>query len=532
MFIMAFGGDERMIDWIMYAKIQDLKRQKYKKAKVAKKLRINRETVTKYWDMSPEEYDALTNKHRERKPDRFKSIIVGWLKDFPDMTAAQIYDWLKERSPSEQLDFQKRSFQDYVNSIRKEYDIKKPETSRQYEASEERAPGEQGQVDMGEISVLTPSGRHKKVYCFAMVLSHSRYKYVLWQETPFTTETFIRAHIKAFEYFGGRPKEIVYDQDKVLAVSENHGDIVYTAGFQNYLNEAKFIVYLCHGADPESKGPIENVVRFAKHGFAEHRTLIDIDSFNEECMAWLKRTANHDKHGTTQKRPDEVFALEKEYLIPVSEYNFVSVTNESISYPVRKDNIVLYKGNRYRVPVGTYHRGVRVYMMIDDDTDELSITDMVTGEIYAKHPLCHEKGQLIGQSERSYRDKSRTVLAQEKSIKELFNNDKLVGPFLEHLHHDKARYYRDQLGVIKQLFNEWDRDDIMKGLRYCCEKELYSAGELKSSIIYFTQDKNRNKKLNNRNWAALPMKYRGDNPEIRSLSIYEEAMNGRSAVNG
>ena len=68
---MASGGDERMIDWIMYAKIQDLKRQKYKKARVAKKLRINRETVTKYWDMTPEEYEAVCNKHRERKPDLF-----------------------------------------------------------------------------------------------------------------------------------------------------------------------------------------------------------------------------------------------------------------------------------------------------------------------------------------------------------------------------------------------------------------------------------------------------------------------------
>ena len=532
MFIMASGGDERMIDWIMYAKIQDLKRQKYKKARVAKKLRINRETVTKYWYMTPEEYEAVCNKHRERKPDRYKSQIVGWLKDFPDMTAAQIYDWLKERNQVETLDFQKRSFQDYVNSIRKEYDIKKPETTRQYEASDERAPGEQGQVDMGEISVLTPSGRHKKVYCFAMVLSHSRYKYVLWQERPFTTDTFIRAHIKAFAFLGGRPKEIVYDQDKILAVSENHGDIIYTAGFQSYLDDVKFSVYLCHGADPESKGPVENVVRFAKHGFAEHRTLTDIESFNEDCLAWLSRTANHDIHGTTRKRPDEVFALEKEYLMPVSEYSFASATNESISYPVRKDNIVLYKGNRYRVPVGTYHKGIRVYMNLNEETDELSITDMVTGEIYAKHPQCHEKGQLIGKSERSYRDKSKTIVAQEETLKELFDNNELVGPFLEHIHQEKPRYYRDQLGVIKQLFEEWNQEDILKGLHYCSEKELYSAGDLKSSIIYLTQDKLNKRKSNTRDGTALPEKYRGDNPEIRDLSVYEEAMNGRSVVNG
>ena len=531
MSILISGGDERMIDWIMYAKIHELKRLKYKKAKVAQKLRISRETVAKYWDMPPDEYAASCGKHRERKPDKYKAQIVEWLMEFPDMTAAQIYDWLKERNALETLEFQKRSFQDYVNSIRKEYNIKKPETTRQYEASDERAPGEQGQVDMGEISVLTQNGRHKKIYCFAMVLSHSRYKFVLWQERPFTTDTFVQAHIKAFTFLGGRPKEIVYDQDKVLAVSENNGDIIYTSGFQNYINEVKFSIYLCHGADPESKGPVENVVKFAKHGFAEHRTFFDIDSFNDDCIAWLKRTANHDEHGTTKRRPDEVFALEKEYLIPVSEYSFASATNESISYPVRKDNIVLYKGNRYRVPVGTYHEGIRVYMIINDDTDEVAITDMITGEIYATHAVCHDKGQLVGKASR-VRDKSKTILAQEETLKELFDNDSLVGPFLDHIHQEKPRYYRDQLAVIKKLFEEWNKEDILKGIQYCSDKALYSAGELKSSIIYLTQDKLDEYKVNSRDGTTLPEKYRGDKTELRSLSVYEDTLNGRSAANG
>lgn len=138
--------------------------------------------------------------------------------------------------------------------IREEYDIRKPEKTRQYEAVDELPAGKQGQVDMGEISVETTSGRFKKVYCFGMVLSHSRQKFVLWQERPFTTESFIQAHIKAFQFYGGRPQEMVYDQDKILAVSENHGDIIYTEGFQNYVSEVKFDIFLCHGSDPESKG--------------------------------------------------------------------------------------------------------------------------------------------------------------------------------------------------------------------------------------------------------------------------------------
>ncbi len=430
------------------------------------------------------------------------------------------------------MDFQKRSFQNYVNDLRKEYNIQKPVHTRQYEAVDERDPGHQAQVDMGEIYVPTPSGRNRKVYCFAMVLAHSRYKYIEWQTYPFTTESFIRCHINAFKYYGGRPQEIVYDQDKILAVSENSGDIIYTAGFQTYVDEVKFRIYLCRGADPESKGMVENVVKFAKHGFAEHRTLTDIESFNENCLAWLKRTANHDVHGTTHKRPDEVFALEKEYLTPVSEYSFASAINESISYAVRKDNIVLYKSNRYRVPVGTYHKGLRVFMQIDEEKDTVSITDMLTGEVYATHPLCHEKGMLIGRSERSERDISTSLQQQESTLKELFDNNQLVGPFLEHIHQEKPRYYRDQLGVIKQLFEEWNKEDILKGLKYCCEKEMYSAGELKSSIIYLTQDTVGKKKSKNRDGTILPEKYRNDKTETRSLSVYEAAMDRRSVVNG
>ena len=521
-----------MVDWSMYAEIRDLKRKRFNKSQAARKLHVNRETIARYWDMPPDMYETQQSKHRSRKPDVYKEPIIQWLREYPDITAAQVYDWCKERSGLETLEFQKRSFQDYVKSIREEYGIKKPESTRDYEAVDELPPGEQGQVDMGEIPIMTSSGRYQKVYCFAMVLAHSRYKYVLWQEHPFTTDSFIQAHIKAFEFLGGRPHEIVYDQDKILAVSENHGDVIYTAGFQHYVDEVKFSIYLCRGGDPESKGKVENVVKYAKHGFAEHRTMTDIDSLNDDCIAWLGRTGNHDVHGTTHKRPDEVFSLEKEYLTPVSEYSFISATNESISYPVRKDNIVLYKSNRYRVPKGTYHQNIRVYMEINEKTDEVSITDIATKEVYAVHPLCHDKGRLIGHADRYERDKSKAIVEQEEKLKELFDNDELVDPFLDHIHHEKPRYYRDQLGVIKRLFEEWNKDDIIKGIRYCSKKELYSAGDLKSSIIYLTQETIDRHLSKPHNVTSLPAKYCSDSPEVRSLKAYEDAMNEGSVING
>lgn len=517
-----------MIDWMNYGIIQEYKRNGLNKSQVARRTGLDYKTILKYWDMPPDIFSAEQegSKKRKKKADPYKDFVLECLKKYPDMSAAQVYDWIKEHNCLETLEFKERAFRNYVKAVRKEYDIKKPETTRQYEACDEQPLGKQGQVDMGEILLETDKGRHKKVYCFAMVLAHSRYKYVLWQERPFTTDSFVNAHIRAFQFLGGRPQEMVYDQDKILAVSENHGDILYTEGFQSYLNEVKFDIFLCHGADPESKGLIENVVKYAKHGFAEHRIFKDIDSFNEDCISWLKRTGNASVHGTTKKIPAEVFTLEKEYLMPVSEYSFAVATNDSIDYQVRKDNIVLYKGNRYRVPKGTYCTGKRVFMVVDRDV--ISIMDTLTGEIYATHPLCHDKGKLIGQR-RDERDKSSSIQEQERSIQQLFHNDALVTPFLEHIHQEKPRYYRDQLGVIRKLFEEWNTELLIHGLHYCTEKELYSAGDLKSSVIYLDQIRTEPKKKER--MSALPSKYRGNIPEIRDLSVYERTME-RSVLNG
>lgn len=512
----------------MYGKVQEKKRKGLNKSQASRDLGVDYKTILKYWDMTPDEYAATKAgaSSRTKKAERYKPFVLECLNEYPDISAAQIYDWIKERYKVETPGFQERAFRNYVKSIREEYDIPKAVPQRQYEAVDELPPGFQGQVDMGEIILKTATGRHKKIYCFAMVLSHSRYKFAYWTDKPFTTESFVDAHIKAFTYFGGRPKELVYDQDKILAVSENSGDIIYTEGFQNYLSVMKFEIFLCRGADPESKGKVENVVKYVKHGFAEHRTFTDIDSFNADCMAWLKRTGNAKVHETIKKIPAEVFKVEREYLIPVSEYSFAPAVNENIPHQVRKDNTVLYRGNRYRVPKGTYKPGLKVYLILNDEI--ISITDIETGEIYAKHTICYEKGKLIG-SRYKERDKSKTILEQEMIIRHGLLDDEMVIPFLNQIHEKRGRYYRDQLGVIRNLIKTWDRGLIIECVHYCMEREMYSAGELKSAVIYFDTLRNEKeiRKFNN----SLPSKYLGNKPQVRDLKVYEEAMEG-SVING
>jgi len=59
---------------------------------------------------------------------------------------------------------------------------------------------------------------------------------------------------------GGEPEELVLDQDRLIAVNENYGKIIYTKEFEAFRQIEKLDVYLCRKGDPPSKGIIEAVV--------------------------------------------------------------------------------------------------------------------------------------------------------------------------------------------------------------------------------------------------------------------------------
>ena len=75
---------------------------------------------------------------------------------------------------------------------------------------------------------------------------------------------------------------------RLLAVSENAGDLIMTAEFTKYHQTRKFNIYLCRKSDPESKGKIEQVVKFVKNNFSKNRIFVSLADWNHSCQAWLK----------------------------------------------------------------------------------------------------------------------------------------------------------------------------------------------------------------------------------------------------
>ncbi|MDH7524152.1 MAG: DDE-type integrase/transposase/recombinase [Peptococcaceae bacterium] len=267
--------------WHMYSKIQVMKSEGFKQRKVAKLLQIHRNTVKKYWDMTPDEFqETILEPAKKSSLEQHKELIISWLRTYREITAAQIYDWLKEKY---NLTLAENSVRRYVRMLRIDYNIKPEGDDRNYEAVLDPPMGLQMQVDIGTISVENVrTRRYQKLYCIGFVLSTSRYKYGVWFPKPPEAQDMVNAIRSCFEWMGGKPKELVFDQDRLIAVDENYGDIIYTKEFESFRQNEKLNIHLCRKGDPPSKGRIEAVVKFFKYNFARYRQYSEQWIWDEE----------------------------------------------------------------------------------------------------------------------------------------------------------------------------------------------------------------------------------------------------------
>jgi hypothetical protein len=284
---------------------------------------------------------------------------------------------------------------------------------------------------------------------------------------------------ECFEYMGGMPAELVFDQDRLVAVDENYGDIVYTKEFEQFRRRMGFSVYLCRAADPPSKGRVEAVVKYFKNNFARHRKFMEPDLWNDDFLAWLTRTGNARMHGTTKKIPAEVFLQEKLFLKPVPCTR--KMLTPIVTRQVHKDNTIFYKGCRYTLPLGSFRPGRQV--RLEEENNVLKIFDDIDPVLLAEHPVSLEKGRLVRNNNHG-RDYSDTLDTLQKNLLQKMQSGEAAF-FLQQIRQLKGRYVRDQFHLIDRLLKDFSPHACQKALSYCITNSLYSATELKDACRYF-----------------------------------------------
>jgi transposase len=466
-------------NWMMYHEIHKMKRQGCPMSKIQQALGLNYRTVKNYLSMSEDDYFRFLESQNQRykRLTPYEEFVRGKLETFPVTRAAQMHDWLKEHYPDFPLVCPKTVF-NFVLFVRQKYNIAQQYTSRDFFPVEELAYGFQAQVDFGEYILRTRSGSRKKVYFFSMVLSRSRQKFLCFQAQPFTAQTAVEAHEKAFAYFQGVPLQIVYDQDKVFLHDENKGDLILTKEFKAYATLRGFQLHFCRKADPQSKGKIENVIRYIKQNFLYNRVFIDIETLNDQGMSWLSRTANVMVHHRTHKVPFSEWQIEKYHLKPFVPIPVVIDSYKT--YNVLKDNTIRYRGNLYTLPKGTY-QGKGTSVLVRTQEDMLHIYDKDKTQILS-YTISLQKGELVSNTDHR-RDKSHKILEMIDELSGEFEQSGQVNRYLLKVRESKPRYSRDHLSMFRKLLEEHGRDILLEAVRYCLTNEIYSVSDLKSVIL-------------------------------------------------
>ena len=454
----------------MYHEIQRLVRDRLTLSAISKFLGINRRTVTRYSLMSESEYSSFLEKKdiRDKLLTPYESFVHGKLQSHPGVSAAQMHDWLKEYHP----DFPRtapKTVYNFVMWLRRKYNIPLDEPGRDFFVVEELPYGQQAQADFGQYILRSITDKCRRVYFFVMMLSRSRMKFVRFSDCPFTTRTAIDAHEEAFRFFRGKTLEVVYDQDRLFLVDEGLGDLLLTREFKDYVSEQQFHTYFCRKNDPQSKGKVENVVKYVKQNFLYARPYSDIETLQSQALGWLQRTGNGMPHSTTKKIPLEEWEIEQRAL---QSWISSKILPSYITRNVRKDNILAWQGNFYSVPQGTY-KSKDTAVMIWLKEDELHIHNL-GGVFICSHKLVESKGNTVINTDHR-RDKSLKLKVLLTQTAGKFLNPGVALEYFEMLRQEKPRYQRDQVQAIAKCIEGMSKELVADVLQKCIDQRYVGA---------------------------------------------------------
>jgi len=247
---------------------------------------------------------------RKRIPQN-ESTIVRWAERVTKMVGAgatptAIYDALR---------LQEKEFVGSLSSVKRM--CRRLRVAKGIDPNDVAIPvdteaGEVAQVDFGSIGQLwdPEQGKLRDAYVFVLVLGFSRHmvvRIVFDQKI----DTWLRLHVEAFAELGSVPRVLVPDNLKAAVIRAAFGvgdEAVINRSYRELARHFSFKIDPTPPADPRKKGKVESAVKYVKRNFILPRKHVkDVELLRAELARWVQEIAGMRTHGTTRKRPLEVF---------------------------------------------------------------------------------------------------------------------------------------------------------------------------------------------------------------------------------
>ena len=263
----------------------------------------------------------------------------------------------------------------------------------------ETAPGRQAQVDWGTTWAEVGAQR-LRIQLFVMVLGYSRRLYVeCTQDQPLAS--LLACHQHAFDWFGGIPEEILYDNPKTVVLKRDwEGRVIaWHPQFWDFAQYYGFTPRLCRPYRAQTKGKVESGIKYVKRSFVRGRPFPTWEAMTPMAQEWVVTVADQRIHGTTFRKPAEAFEEER-LRSHVGRPPYVLQT--SMLRTVARDCLVTVETNRYSVPAAYVGKRVEVQW-----GPEGTVHIYHRGTLIARHP------RLSGQHQQCVEPRHYQLLQQQ-----------------------------------------------------------------------------------------------------------------------
>ena len=295
-----------MYGWDTLVVLKHLLDEGLSKSAIARRLGVSRRSVHNWISTGQLERDLDSAPPRKAAPrssklDAYKPIIAERLSTYPELSAVRLFEEIRAAGYSGGI----TRLREYVAGVR-------PEPESPPVVRFETEPGHQGQVDFAEFRF--PWGKR---YALLVVLGYSRLLWLRFYPRQ-TMATVIAGLEEAFGYFGGVPRELLFDQMKAVVVEDKRlegGKLLENPEFLRFAAHWGFRIRACRPYSAKTKGKVERPVRYVRGNFVYGREFTGDADLDDQRLRWLDEVANRRVHGTTGAVPRERFESEERALL-------------------------------------------------------------------------------------------------------------------------------------------------------------------------------------------------------------------------
>jgi transposase len=335
----AKGLDLKLIEDIVR-----LKKLGFTKRKVARCLKIHRNTVTKFWG----EEVSLVPVTKEPLPSA-DAEVESWVNNI---------DWPKTRdevlrgvplSVLHEENFSKIpvTYSAFWKQLQRRAPCLATTMVRVF------APGVRAEIDYcdGIDLVDITTGELIKTEFFVGVLCSSRYTFAEFTLSQ-KSEDFLTSHVRMFEYFGGVTQVVSPDNLKSAVTKAHRYDPVINPAYTKLASHYGFAVVPARVRTPQDKAIVERTIQIFQRWFffrVRHKTFTSLVELNL-CLKADLELFHQKKHRVFRKTRQEMFNQERESLIklPDTPYKVATYLKAILS----RDCHLKFADNFYSAPHG------------------------------------------------------------------------------------------------------------------------------------------------------------------------------------